>query len=188
MAVSQLDETGRQFGQGSPAGVLQQTPVHPADLVVLAVRVVVAALCATQLVARDQHRHTRRQQQRGEQVPELPPPERPYALVVRLPFRPAVPRPVVVRAVPVALAVRLVVLPLVRHQVPQGETVVRGDEVDRGVRPAPAPGVRVAGTGEAIPEIPYVRQGPPPEVAYGVAIAVVPLRPQGRERAHLIAP
>jgi len=79
--VAQFDQPGGEVEQGLPAGVLQQTPVHPADLVVLAVRVVVAALCAAQLVARDQHRHTRGQQQRGEQVPQLPPPERPYASI-----------------------------------------------------------------------------------------------------------
>ncbi|CAO0831035.1 hypothetical protein SMICM17S_11286 [Streptomyces microflavus] len=62
-----------------------------------------------------------------------------------------------------------------------------GDEVDRGVRAAAAPGVQVAGAGQPVAEIPYVGERAAPVVPYGVAVAVVPLGPQGREGPHLVA-
>ena len=48
-----------------------ELPVDPAELVVLAVGVVVAALRAAELVAGEQHRHPLREQERGEEVAEL---------------------------------------------------------------------------------------------------------------------
>ena len=47
-------------------------PVHPGDLAVLAVGVVIAPLGAAHLVARGQHRHPLGQQQRGQEVALLP--------------------------------------------------------------------------------------------------------------------
>ena len=70
------------------------------------------------------------------------------SLVVGLALDPAVPGPVVVGAVGVVLAVGLVVLVVVGDQVAQGEAVVGGDEVDRGVRRAAVVGVQVAGAGQ----------------------------------------
>ena len=49
----------------------------------------------------------------------------------------AIPREIVIVAVLVAVAVRLVVLFVVADQVVQGETIVRGDEIDAGVRASP---------------------------------------------------
>ena len=53
-----------------------ERPVDPADFVVLAVGVVVAALRAAELVAAEQQRHALRQQQRGQEVASLLEPER----------------------------------------------------------------------------------------------------------------
>src|SRR5690606_4230761 len=60
------------------AGELEQVPVaptelpvHPADLVVLAVGVVVAPLRAPHLVAGAEHRHALREKEGGEEVPLL---------------------------------------------------------------------------------------------------------------------
>ncbi len=90
-------------------------------------------------------------------------------------------------AVPVVLAVRLVVLVVVRHEVAQREPVVRGDEVDARARPAPAVLVQVGGAGEPGGELAERAGLGPPEVPYGVPVLAVPLRPQGREVAHLVA-
>ena len=58
--------------RGEPdCGASARLPVDPADLVVLAVRIVVAALRAAELVARLQHRHALRHQQRREHVADL---------------------------------------------------------------------------------------------------------------------
>jgi hypothetical protein len=83
--------------------------------------------------------------------------------------------------------VGLVVLVVVGHEVAQGEAVVGGDEVDRRARAAAVRLVQVARAGEAVGEL---RQGlvdPAPEVADRVAVAAVPLRPQRREVADLVA-
>src|SRR5690606_2973260 len=63
--------------------------------------------------------------------------------IVRRPFRSMVEGAVVVGAVPVVLAVGLVVFVLVRRHVVGGEAIVRGDEVDRGDRTANAVRLRV---------------------------------------------
>ena len=118
-------------------------PVDPGDLVVLAVGVVVAALGAAALVAGGDHRHAVGQAERRHQVRGLPPAQRDDLRVVGLALDAVVPRPVVVGAVAVVLAVGLVVLLVVADQVAQGEAVVRGHEVDRGVRRPAVVGVEV---------------------------------------------
>src|SRR4029077_17967105 len=63
-------------------------------------------------------------------------------------FDAAVPGPVVVAAIPVVLAVGLVVLVIAGDQVLQRGAVVCGDEVDRGHRAPAVLLVQVAGPGE----------------------------------------
>ncbi len=125
-----------------------RAPVHPRDLVVLDVGVVVAALGAAPLVAGGQHRDAVGQAQGRDQVGGLPAAQREDRRVVGLALLATVPGPVVVGAVTVALAVGLVVLAVVRHQVAQREPVVGGHEVDRVVRRAPVVGVQVRGAGQ----------------------------------------
>src|SRR5690606_19473650 len=73
------------------------------------------------------------------------------------------------------------------HEVAQGETVVRGDEVDRGDRLAPGVGVEVGRAGDAGGELPQCCRLPAPEVAHGVPVAAVPLGPQRGEATDLVA-
>ena len=98
----------------------------------------------------------------------------------------AVPRAVVVGAVLAVLEVVLVVLLVVGDEVGEREAVVRGDEVDRRRRLAPVARVEVARAGEALGEAADVLVAAP-EVAHRVAVDAVPLRPQDREVADLIA-
>ena len=65
-----------------------EPPVEPRQLVVLAVRVVVAALRAADLVAGQQHRRALRQEERREQVALLAPSQRVHGRVVRRRPRP----------------------------------------------------------------------------------------------------
>ena len=90
-----------------------QLPVEPADLVVLAIGVVVALLRARELVARQHHRRALRQQQRCEEVAHLPLAQGVDARIVGRTLGAAVPGAVVASAVLVVLAVRLVVLVVV---------------------------------------------------------------------------
>ena len=87
-------------------------------------------------------------QQGRHQVRGLAAPQREHLRVVGLALDAVVPRPVVVGAVAVVLAVGLVVLVVVGDQVAQGEPVVGGDEVDRGVRRAPVVGYRSERAGQ----------------------------------------
>src|SRR5262249_24583344 len=68
-------------------------------------------------------------------------------------FDAAVPTKVLVEAVAVALAVRLIVLVVVRDQVPESETVVTGNEIDRMQRGAFAAFVKIGAAANARREI-----------------------------------
>src|SRR5262249_44731606 len=109
--------------------ILVAVPIDLADRVVLAVRVVVAALAAPELVSGDEQRNALGEQQAGEQVAALPSAQLEHRGVVGGPLDAAVPAAVVVAAVAVVLAVGLVVLGVVADQVGEGEAVVDGDEV-----------------------------------------------------------
>ena len=112
------------------------------------VGVVVAALGAAALVAGGDHRDAVGQAQRRDQVGGLAVTQREHVRVVGLALDAAVPGPVVVGAVAVALAVGLVVLAVVGDEVAQREAVVGGDEVDRGVRRPAVVEVEVGGAGQ----------------------------------------
>ena len=185
VVAAQLDEPLRERDEVEL--VLVEVPVDPRDLVVLAVAVVVAALGAPELVAVQEHRHALREQEGREHVALLAQSQGVDLLVLRRTLDAAVPGAVVALAVVAVLAVGVVVLLVVGHQVPQREAVVGGDEVDRGDRLAAAVLVEVAGAGEARGELAEGRALATPEVADGVAVLAVPLGPQGREVADLVA-
>ena len=184
MRAAQLDQAAHELEQR--ALVVVELPVEPRDLVVLAPRVVVAALRARELVAAEQHRHALREEQRREEVPLLPRAQRVDVRIVGRPFDAAVPRAVVVGAVAVVLAVRVVVLLVVRDEVAQREAVVRGDEVDRRERPLAVALVEIRRAAEARRELRDADRAAP-EVAHRVAVDAVPLRPEDREVADLVA-
>src|SRR5262249_26756775 len=86
---------------------LVELPVEPAELVVLAIRVVVPLLRVAELVAGQQHRHALREQHRGDQVPLLALAQADDFGIVRRALDAAVPRVVLVDPVSVLLAVCL---------------------------------------------------------------------------------
>ena len=171
----------QQFGVGSG-------PVHPGDLVVLAVAVVVAALGPSQFVAVGDHRNTLGQQQGGDEVSLLAAAQSVDLGVVGRPLDAAVPRPVVALAVVVVLAVGQVVLVVVGHQITQGEAVVGGHEIDRRDGSPGGGLIEVGGPGDPVGELAQGGVLAAPEVSDGVAELAVPLRPLRREVADLIAP
>ncbi len=162
-------------------------PVDPGDLVVLAVAVVVAALGASQLVAVADHRHALRDEHRGDEVALLLCAQRQHLRVVGRALDAAVPRAVVALAVVVVVLVVLVVLLVVGDEVAQREPVVRGDEVDARDRTPTGGLVQVGRAGDARRELTDRRGLAAPEVAHGVAVLAVPLRPLRREVADLVA-
>ncbi len=176
------------FSPGSLRGsFLGVEPVHPCQLAVLAVGVVVATLRARELVAVAEHRYALGQHQRGDEVAHLAGTQLQDARIVGLALRPAVPGAVVALAVPVVLAVGVVVLVVVRDEVVQGEAVVAGDEVDGGQRASTVVLVEIGGARQPGRELRQCPRLAAPQVPYRVAVLSVPLGPQGREVAHLVA-
>ena len=94
-----------------------ELPVDPAQLIVLAIRVVVALLRASHFIARRDHRHALRKHQRRKQIAFLTRPERAYRGIVGRTFDAAVPRQVVVVPVAIVFEVGLVVLDVVRDEI-----------------------------------------------------------------------
>src|SRR5205823_2611381 len=88
-------------------------PVVPGDGVVLAVGVVVALLGTAELIATEQQGHAEGGQHRGEQGPLLTAAQGEDAGVGGRSFGSAVPRAIVVGAIPVVFTVGLVVLVVV---------------------------------------------------------------------------
>jgi hypothetical protein len=97
--------------------LVDAVPVVPGQLVVLAVRVVVALLRPAQLVAPQQHGHPLGEQQGSQDVALLARAQGVDGAVVGGPLHAAVPGPVVALPVAAVLAVGLVVL------------VVEGDQI-----------------------------------------------------------
>ena len=104
------------------------------------------------------------------------------AYVVGRPLDAAVPAEIGVVAVLVVLAVGLVVLLVVRHEIPQREAVVAGEEID-GVPRLPAGRAVQVGTAAQPRRQVGDRAGvAAPEAAHVVAVTAVPLRPAAAER------
>ncbi len=135
-------------------------PVDPGDLVVLAVPVVVAALCAAQLVTVADHRNALGQDRGRNQVALLARSQFVDLRVVGGTLYATVPRTVVALAVVVVLSVGLVVFLVVGHQVSQGKAVVRGDEVDRRDRSARGVLVEIGRTGQPGGELTELASSP----------------------------
>src|SRR5215472_11509322 len=107
-----------------------QRPVEPANLVVLAIGIVVATLGATDFVAHDEHRNSQRKQSDGQENLDLSVSQVFNFGRAGWPLDTTVPATIVVGAVAVFFAVGLVVLLVVGNQVIQGKSVVTGHEVD----------------------------------------------------------
>src|SRR5215472_2822731 len=94
VATSKCDELPRKAKYLAIG--LDKSPVEPRDLVVLAVRVVVAALGMQHLVAREQHRHTAGEHEERKEVSRLAAAHAQHPGVRGIALDPAVPAQVVV--------------------------------------------------------------------------------------------
>ena len=129
--VPQRSPRGQQAHEAVDVGVLlQERPVEPGGRVVVAVGVVVALLRAPDLVPHQDHGHAQRHQRESQVILHLAVAQPLDLGVLGRAFDAAVPAPVVVGAVAVVLAVRLVVLVVVGDEVVEREAVVAGHEVD----------------------------------------------------------
>ncbi len=132
-------------------------------------------------------RHALRQHQAGELVAAQLPAQRDDLRVVGRSFDAAIGAVVVVGAVTVLLAVRLVVLLAVAHEVGEGETVVHGRVIDAGARAAAVVMEKVLRGRHAAGDVADEVAGARPVAAQRAAVAIVPLRPGGRKMSDLVA-
>ena len=148
---------------------VEEAPIEPAHLVVLAIGIAVAPLSATHFVAHLEHRRTDRCEQDYDEVLYLTAAQLLDGSVLGRPLDPAVPRQVRSRAVPVSFAIRLVVLVVVGNQIVQREAVMAGHEIDAlfGFSFLVAENVGAA-------ERPLRQQPDRPAVAFDKAADVVP--------------
>src|SRR5690606_36086388 len=101
-------------------------------------------------------------------------------------FRSVAVRVFVVVAVAVVFTVGFIVLVVVRDEVPQRETVVRGDEVHAGCGHAPTRFVQVTTAGETVSELTERAAVAAPEGPHRISIAAIPLCPPDRKLADLV--
>src|SRR5262249_44898840 len=104
-------------------------PIGPRDLIVLAISVVVPALCPSDFVPGEQHRNAQRQQRCGKQIALLAISQTDYGRVRGRSLAPAIPAEVGIASVAIILAIRFVVLFVVADEVLQRETVMRSNKI-----------------------------------------------------------
>ena len=156
---------------------VEQRPIEPTGLVILAVGVVIALLGAAHLVAGGEHGDAAREQQDGRKVAYLPVAERLDRRIVGFTLDAAVPAQVIVDAVAVAFAVGLVVLVVIGDQVVEGEAIVAGYKVDAIDRQPSLVLIEIGTAGQAGSHGAHQSRIALDEAADIVAIAAVPLRP-----------
>src|SRR5262249_50679685 len=157
-------------------------PVDPADIVVLAVGVVVAVLRIADLVAGENERHAQRQHQAGKLISTKPLAQRDDGWIIARPLMAAIITVIVIGAVAVVLAVGLVVLLVVAEQVGKGEAVMDCDVIDAGMRGAAVMVEQVGGGSHTARHLADETAFAAPIASHRAAITVVPFRPLGRKR------
>src|SRR6185503_12497961 len=105
--------------------------------------------------------------------------------IVGWPLGTTVPTVVVGGPILVLLAIGVVVLLVVAHQVVEGEAVVAGDKIDAGVGFASVALVQIAGATQARGKLRQRVAIPLPETPHRIAVCAVPLAPEHREVPHL---
>src|SRR5262249_36862617 len=141
-----------------PAGKFNQIailarPIDPRNFVVLAIGVVVTALSSSQFVTGEDHGGALRQHQAYQYVALLTGAQRIDCGVLGRPLNSAIPRSIVTLAIAILFAVRLVVFLAERHQIMEGESVMRCYEIDAGTRPPARPFEDIGAAGEARSEL-----------------------------------
>src|SRR5206468_5590842 len=185
MNAPERDQVSREVQQGM--GLSGEFPIKPRQFVVLTIGIVVPPLAAADLVSAAEHRDTLGQERGHQHVPFLSLTQLVDGRIVRRSFRAVIPTEIVVGAVAVLLAVRLIVFLVIGDQVVERKAVMRGDKIDAGVRPAPAWLVQVAAAGQSIGHFRHLANVPAPITSERVSVFSIPLSPPGRKLSHLIA-
>ena len=110
--------------------LFQQRPVHPADVVVLAISIVIALLRPREFVAGDHHGCSLREQQSRQHISHLPTSQPVDLRVVGGAFNTAIPGDGIGIAIVICLAVRFIVSFVIGDQVVQRKTIMSGNKID----------------------------------------------------------
>src|SRR5690242_19641930 len=144
-------------------------------------------LSLSELIAGKQHRNTLGKYQGGEKVTLLPRAQGVDLRVIGGPFVTAVPTLIVVSPVAILLAIGLVVLAVVTHEVAQGEAIMRGDEGDACPRRAAVVGEEISASTEPRRQFAHSSAISLPKAPDAIAVFAVPFAPQDREVTNLVA-
>src|SRR5262245_30031687 len=124
--------------------LLSQLPVKPGQLVILAIRIVIALLTMAEIIASEEHRHPLRQQQGGHEVAHLLPTQGLNDRIISGAFNATVPAIVVIGPILVILAIRFIVFVVITDQVVEREAVVAGNKIDARIGHTPIALIEVA--------------------------------------------
>src|SRR5208337_2349188 len=136
-AATQTTQTGLNEQRDEPVNVgvpLNQSPVEPAGLIVLAICIVVSSLGTAYFVSHQKHRSAGRQQCQRKEILALTVAQLLDTWIFGRAFHTAVPAQVVGHTVMVVFAIGFIVFLIVRHQVVQRETVMTCNKVDALLR------------------------------------------------------
>src|SRR6267143_651796 len=150
-------------------------PVHPAHGIVVTITVIIATLRPRDFVAHEQHGYSAAEEKEGRCVLHLPTTKSIHAGVISFSLPPAVPAIIIVGAVVVPFAVRLVVLAVVRNHVAKSESVVAGDEI-QACRRTPVP-VQIRRSLDSIGDLADQSVVALDEAPDRVAVLTIPFRP-----------
>ena len=190
--TAQCDEGCNESDVGRGVVTIGHTPVQPGDGVVLAIRVVVAALAVAEFVAGAKHRSALRQQHGGEQRAAHATAGVDHQRMVAVAFDAEICADLVRMAVAIAFAIGEIVLVAITHHIGERAAVVRGDEVDAGRGQAMAVMEKIARRREPPREFAaadggaVVRIVAQPIIACTVAEAIVPFEEAARHAPELI--
>src|SRR5581483_3679012 len=110
--------------------LVHKGPIEPAQFVILAVWVIVALLCAPDLIASYKHGHALRDHQDRSEIFDLTLAQRLDPGIIRFAFDTTIPAQVIINAIAVGFAVGLIMLRVVGNQVIKRKAVMRGHEID----------------------------------------------------------
>src|SRR5262245_55196059 len=165
----------------------ERRPIHPASRIVLTIGVVVATLAVADLVSRQQQRHALRQHEAEQEIAPQLASQLEDLGIVRRSLHPAIRAVILLRVVAIVLAVCLVVLALVAHEIGEREAIVDRDEIDARARAAVIVMEQIGRAGHAAAELADEVAFPGPVAPQRATKVVVPLRPAWWKPADLIA-
>src|SRR5579871_3056423 len=164
-----------------------QRPVKPTRFVILAVGVIVAVLRSPHLISHQEHRESKRNHRRGQEILHQAIAQLLDRRIIRWAFDPQIVAPVVVRPVAIILAIRFVVFRVVRDEIVEGKTVVTCDEINAFLSLSPLMSVDLRAAEEPVSEGTDETAIPTKKTAHVVAKPPVPFPPLlAGEATHLI--